>query len=260
MTRVWKPWVWCGLALVLISSCALKRAELALDTKAVGAPTIIAMVKAQERKIASLIGSGIVSFESEEVAGSAAFEISMRKPDSLLITFEGPFGIDVGTLFLSRQRYVMYNSLENLAVTGTPSSSTIRSVIPFELTFEQIVSAFSGVLAIPFDQEALLSYEVDDHRFLLTFACGEHICKYWVDAAYLLVARYEVVDSENRVLLDGRFSSFREEDDVTAPRRISITFPEQQRRVSVSYSNLRLNPDNPSFAFSIPSNAHVIVK
>ena len=102
--------------LILISSCAPKRAEIALDTKAIGVPALIALVEAGENKVKSLEGSGTVSFESPEIAGSAAFELSLKKPDSLLVLFEGPFGIDIGTLFLSREKYVVYNSFENRVI------------------------------------------------------------------------------------------------------------------------------------------------
>ncbi len=244
---------------VLLHSCAPRRAEVALNTRVVTAPVLMEMVRQREQLVRSLTGSGSVSFESPEMAGTAAFELSLKKPDSLLVTLEGPFGIDVGTFFLSRERYVMYSSFENLAITGTPSHDVIRTLVPIDLTFEQIISAFSGIALLP-PASDLRSYEINDNRFLLTFACGENTCRYWVDPAYLLVARYQMLDTNKTELFDARFVSFREEDGVTVPRRISVSVPPQGRRISVSYSSLTTNGSAPSFAFSIPPNARTIVR
>lgn len=246
--------------LLILSSCAPKRSEILLDTHRTSAATIISLVRANEQKIHSVVGRGIVSFESEQLAGSASFELSMKKPDSLLVVFEGPFGIDLGTLFLSRERYVMYNSMENRVITGVPSARTIRSVIPFDLTYEQILSVFSGDFPISSDTETMVSYSVVDDQFRLSFSCGKTMCTYWVDPAYLRVSRYEMRDSLQHILVEAHSSSFTERDNVSAPKRISITFPQDGRQVSLSYSSMKLNEREPSFVFSIPQNAHTIVR
>ena len=246
--------------LILMSSCAPKRAEIALDIKTIGAPALIALVEAGENKVKSLEGSGTVSFESPEIAGSAAFELSLKKPDSLLVLFEGPFGIDIGTLFLSREKYVVYNSFENRVITGSPSSNSIRSVIPFDLTYDQILNAFSGIFSIPSDQKTLRRYAIDDERFFLSFNCGTQLCNYWIDNQYLLATKFEMIDEQNRVVMQALSSSLTEEDGASAPRRIVVRFPQEGRQISIYYSSLALNPAHPSFAYSIPANADTIVQ
>ena len=246
--------------LVILSSCAPKRAEISLDTNKIPAATIMSLVRANEQKIQSVVGKGIVSFESEQLAGSASFELSMKKPDSLLVIFEGPFGIDLGTLFLSRQKYIMYNSMENRVITGVPTTRTIRSVIPFDLTYEEILSVFSGDFPIPSDSGGLVGYSVSDDQFLLSFSRGKNTCNYWVDPAYLRVSRYEMRDSLQHVVVEAHASGFTEQQSATAPKRIKVTFPEDGRQVSLSYSSLSLNEPNPSFEFSIPQNAHTVIR
>ena len=198
--------------LVILTSCAPKRAEMSLDTNKIPATTILNLVRANEQSIRSVVGKGIVSFESAQLAGSASFELSMKKPDSLLVIFEGPFGIDLGTLFLSRQKYVMYNSMENRVITGVPTTRAIRSVIPFDLTYEEILSVFSGDFPIPSDSVGLISYKVNDDHFLLSFSCGKSKCTYWVDPAYLRVSRYEMRDSLQHVVVEAEVSGFIEQD------------------------------------------------
>ena len=260
MNRVVRPLEGALILLLLLSSCAPKRSEISLDTERVAASTLISLVEANERKVQSIVGRGIVSFESPRVAGSASFELSMKKPDSLLAVFEGPFGIDLGLLFLSRQKYVMYNSIENTVVTGVPNAGAIRSVIPFSLAYDQILSAFSGFFAIPSDLDNLRTYTVNEGQFLLSFTHADSTRNYWVDPAYLRVSRYEVLDSQQQLLLEVRCSNFIDQDEVNVPKRISIVFPLEERNISLYYSRVRLNDPNPAFDFSIPPNARTVVR
>lgn len=245
---------------VLLVSCAPKRSEVLLDTKATDATTLIALVRQYQNALHSVVGKGTVTFESPEIAGTAAFELALKKPDSLLVTFEGPFGIDLGTLFISQEKYLMYNSMENKVVTGVPSAAAIRSIIPFDLTLDQVVGAFSGLFPFPSDPQSIQTYSIDDDMFLLSLKCGNRTCRYWVDSRYVLVTKYEMRDEHDALIMTSESSSIVGDGEARAPKRIRIRFPVQDRQLSVSYSSITLNDPSPSFAYSIPSNARTIVR
>jgi outer membrane lipoprotein-sorting protein len=249
------------LALLLIfSSCSPRRSEIALRPSEVPPSTLVRLVDAADAKLVSMTGSGTITFESPENAGSASFDISLRKPDSLLVAFEGPFGIDVGTLFLSRQLFVMYNSMENRVISGVPTARAIRSVVPFDMTYDQILNAFTGAFPIAEGGIMPLSYTVNDEQFRLVFACGSDSCCYWVDPADLLVRRYERHDSTGQVVMEATSSGTIEDGSVRMPRRITVSFPEERRRVTIHFSRAQLNPPSVSFAFFIPPNARTSVR
>lgn len=243
------------LVSALLTSCAPKLSELSLNTTDTPPELLLRKVGEQSARIATLIGSGIVTFDSPEIAGSAAFESNMRKPDSLLVTLSGPFGIDVGTFFLTRDSFVMYNSFDNSVITGNPSGRVIRSVIPFDLTADQILNLFVGIFSVPLPQASITEYRVEDGRFVVTEQCGEYFCRYWIDPVYLLVSRYEMRNSLNDIVVEGRASSFTDQGGVVAARRIAIKFPQQARQVSIAYDQLRLNTGTPRFRYTIPANA-----
>jgi len=171
------------------------------------------------------------------------------------VTFEGPFGIDLGTLFIGGDQYLLYNSMENRVIRGKTTSTALRSFIPFDLTAEEVVGAFSGSFPFPSDSLSMETYTIDDEMFLLAFRCGENVCRYWVDNATALVKKYEVRNKRDEVLLEATASSFTEEGTAQAPRRIRIKFPAEERQLSVSYSSVTLNDPNPSFLYTTPPNA-----
>jgi outer membrane lipoprotein-sorting protein len=248
------------LLALLVGSCAPKRSSLLLDTRRTSASALLQMVVAGSTRVHSMTGRGSVAFESPDLNGSAYVEVSLKKPDSLLAKFEGPFGIDIGILFFSRRRFVLYNSLENRVTTGVPSTSAIRSFVPFDLTFDQILDVFSGVFSLEGDATAIRDYTVDGDHFVLTTACGSGMCEYWIDPESYVVTRSRRLSSDGAVLLDAEAGAFVEQDGVVAPKRISITFPEQNRRVSVFYTSFHLNVPEPSFAYSIPPSARTSVR
>jgi outer membrane lipoprotein-sorting protein len=247
-----------ALMSVLLASCAPKRAEILLDTHAVPAGRLISLVAARQAALSTLTGRGVASFESPEMGGTAAFTMALRKPDSLLVRFEGPFGIDVGTLFLSRDKFVVYNSIENSVITGDPTAGTLRSVIPFDLTYDEILSAFAGAFSIGRDTTGLQRYLVDDGAFVLSFDRGTRTDEYRVDPLSLVVIGYRMLDRSGRTIMEAKASRVLEEDRVAAPRRITIVFPDEGRSVTVTYSAMTLNASDPSFAYSIPPSARII--
>ena len=247
-----------GLCLLVFSSCSPKRTELSLDPAAIDAPGLISLVRDRSTMVHSLEGRGTVTFESTEFGGTAAFELTMRKPDSLLVLLEGPFGIDLGTLFLSRERYVAYNSQDNLVVTGIPHGKTIRTVIPFDLSFDEVLNAFSGTFEIPDYPADVKTYAVDDGMFLLVLSCGARVCSYWIDHTLLQVSRYEVHDNHGTILMQATMASFSGEGDANVPRRIMLWFPSENKQIAVQYSSLTVNPADISFAYSVPSDARVL--
>jgi hypothetical protein len=244
----------------VLSSCSPKHAELLLDTHTIAPHALVARVRAQEDRIQSIVGNGSITFESNEVSGSASFELTLRTPDSLLLLVEGPFGIDLGTIFLSRGKYVIFNSMENRVITGTPTGETIRSVIPFGLTLDQILGAFRGAFPLPQAGDSILAYAIDDGYFFLSCMSGALRYKYWIDNGYLLVTRFEMSDADGHVLIEARAFAFTEDEGADAPRRIMVSFPEEERKLNIFYSAITLNDPHPSFVFSLPSNARTDIR
>jgi len=253
-----RSWWVLPVLMALFASCAPRPPVLTLDTRTVSAGELILTVRERSGRLHSLSGSGSLAFESPTVAGSAFFSLALRKPDSLLVQVEGPFGIDVGTLFVTRERFVLYNSLQNTVRTGPPDPAMFRRLLPVDLTVEQMMEAFSGVFAIQGSAADVRSYQVDGDRFRLVTACGGGECTYWIDPATALVTAYRQTDGTGRVLVDATASALEEDGAVVAPRRIRISLPSTGRRVSVAYSRMVINDPEPAFDFTVPSNAEVI--
>ena len=245
-----------GVAL-LVPSCAPKPAELILDTAQVSPARIAEMLAQHDARLHSLAGKGTITFESPELSGSVFFTVSLKKPDSLLLQFEGPFGMDVGFLFASRERYVMYNALENQVIRGVPTAAGIRSVIPFDLTFDQLLDMLTGTFRLP-QETPPQTFRVEDEWFYLVYPRSGDTTAYWIDPRSVTVAKYRM-SGKMGTLMEAETSMPEEQDDLIVPRLISVSFPETRRQLSVYYSDLTLNAGTMTFSYAIPRSARTRV-
>lgn len=244
----------CAGCTLLLTSCSSRQAEV-LNTDRMSPSFLLARVASRAEQIHSLEGSGTVTFESPEMAGSVFFRISLKKPDSLLLKFEGPFGIDAGFFFLSRSTFVMYNRFENTVTAGSPDEQSIRKVIPFALSNVEILNAFAGSFSVPSASGSPFRYIVDDDRYQLAYRSAGNVSQYWVDPETDLITKYTVRDTTGRVLVEANGERPVAQGGLTVPRLITVSFPLDKRRVSIFYSSVVLNPPALSFAYAVPAGA-----
>jgi hypothetical protein len=236
-------------------SCAPRRSDVGLGSLPLPAPLLLDQVEQRNATVRTLVGRGNLTFDSPEVAGSAFFRAALKRPDSLLLRLQGPFGIDVGTFFLSRERFVMYNAMENVVNSGDPSSAAIRSLIPFDLGAEDLVNVFGGMFPFPRDRAGIKIADVDGDITHLMLDDGNGQCDYWVDTGRLAVTKLRRLNAAGEILVEMEARDFKEYDGVALPRHLRLTFPGATRTVSVYYTSLSPNGDPPSFAFTVPPGA-----
>jgi hypothetical protein len=258
MTRWWPGLAAAAVIACGLSSCGTGGAQAVHDVRDLPPAELMARTRARDARIVTMTGKGSVAFEGPDAAGSAYFVMSLRKPDSLLVSLEGPFGINAGFFFLSRQKFVMYSSIENRAVMGAPAQSALRGVIPVDLTVDQIMDAFTGGFPLP--DESPAGYVIDDGNIRADYVVRGEAHTYWVDPATGLVVRSEVRNAGGDLLLETSSSRITELNGVPAPGRVTVSFPARGQRLSIHYTSLEINEGNPSFSYAVPRNARITIR
>jgi catechol 2,3-dioxygenase-like lactoylglutathione lyase family enzyme len=246
-----------GLVLAF-TSCAPGSARLALDTTLTSSSLVRAAVAGRTAGLRTLAGRGSIAFATPEMSGTAAFTSALRRPDSLLVLLEGPLGIDVGSLFISRERYVVVNTMENRVFTGDPRAATLRSLLPVDLPAGQILDAFAGIFMLPEGEPD--SFSIEEGMFRLSYRCEPHRCEFWVDPDEQFVRRYRRTGADGRTILEASCAAITRDGDATVARRVTVRFPAEDRQISIAYSDVALNTDDLSFAFTIPPGARTTVR
>jgi hypothetical protein len=219
---------------------------------------LVEKIHQRNQRIATLAGRGSVSFESPETGGSAYFTMNLRKPDSLLVQFEGPFGIGGGFFFACREKYVMYNGLDNRVTTGVPNLETIHGLLPVDLSLGQILDAFAGSFPLPDGLPTGSTAETEGVR--LDYQRSSLRDSYWIDTDRMMVVRYQRSNSRGDVLIDGKVTRIREEGGVPFPHVIALAFPSESRGVTLYYHDVDINAGDLSFAYAIPPSARTTIR
>jgi outer membrane lipoprotein-sorting protein len=212
-------------------------------------------VRTNLERIRTLTGSGTLSVESPEMAGSGSFEIALRKPDSVLLRIEGPFGIEVGSALVTRKEFRFYNSLRNQLIFGATSPANMSRYLRMNVTFDDLLNLFAGSSFLAEDQSAAGDLSIEDDLYVLTYRWPDHTRRYWVDPASLLIAKIQHLDSRGILTTEQRYSNFRTSGDVTFPSDIRFIMNSERRILSVHYGTTTMNTELLDFTMRVPDNA-----
>lgn len=217
------------------------------------------IVKANHDLVRSLKGSGTISVETPELAQSGSFELQLHKPDSVLVNVEGPFGINVGSVLVTRNTFLFYNSLQNQVVSGPVTVDNLRRIFRMELTFDELMTLFTGGNFLRGDEGDPESIGEEENQVVMVYRSEQGSNRYFVDPASSLITRIQQFDNSGKLFLEARFEKFRSAGEVSIPRYVRLIQHATRRAVSVSFSSLDVNPGRAPLVFDIPANAERVL-
>jgi outer membrane lipoprotein-sorting protein len=199
--------------------------------------------------------SGSISIDSREFAGSASITVSIKRPDSILIKIEGPFGIDIGSMLLTSEQFIYYDSHSNRVITGPSTQENIRSLLKVDLSFADVMDVLTGAASLWRESIPPDSVLVDDDQLLFLFLKGSERARYWVDPEKSVVNRYELDQDEAGPILEAHYKRFSQFKTIFVPRSISVLAHKLNRGLSLYYDDIEINKPELDFSFVIPRNA-----
>lgn len=236
-----------------LASCAPRQAGVVLDTGSLPSDRLARLVSERVERVRTLTGRGSLMVDAPEFAGTARFELALRRADSALIRLEGPFGLDLATVFVTRRNFIVYTSMNNTVTTGSMDGRGLEGVFPVKIPMDRLLEALSGAIALPAEPPS--RYVVENERFLLVYRTPAGTASYRVDPEELLVTGFTAADTAGAIVLEMTSSKLAAYDGFTLPRRVDLRMPDKESEVVVSFTSLSPNDPAPSFDYSIPRNA-----
>lgn len=244
-----------GIVLISLLAGCSSGSTTNLANRTVSALEVQEIVKANQERMHSLRGEGRISVENPALAQTASFELVLRKPDSILVNIEGPFGLKVGSALLTRQEFLFYNSLQNQLVSGSTNAVNLRRILRVNLAFDDVFNLFTGGIFLSDDLHAADETRVEDDQFVLLYRLEDGSRQYWIDPVSLMIRKIQSLDATGKLTLEQSFSDFQTVDSVTVPLRIRVLQPKERQRVALSYFDIAVNANPLQFPFSFPDNA-----
>jgi outer membrane lipoprotein-sorting protein len=240
-----------SLLLLLGLACSPKTSSV--DLSLVSPEEIIHRVKSMSEEVSTFWARGSISVEN--VVGTGSITVAVKRPDSLLIKVEGPFGIDIGSMLLTNERFTYFDSHTNRVIMGRTTRRNIRSLLRIDLDLEDVLEMLSGTTSMRNLHPLPDSISAEDGSLVFQFNGATSTARYWIDPEKSVVVRYELLENETEPVLDAQYSRFTEVNRLHLPRLISIVAHREKRGLTLLYHEIKVNNPNLDFSLTIPENA-----
>lgn len=222
---------------------------------------LINRLEANRRRIRNFEGQGIITINTTTLQNSATFRVVMVKPDSVYITFYGPFGIELAQAVATNSNFIFYDALQNTAYTGSTDSDVLQNIFRINLSFSDIIDAFSG--SVNLSQNLYKSpdkFEVIYDKYILTYLNPETsvTAVYSIDVRKLGITNYSLTTDDGSANIEGKYSDFQIFENVAIPYKISILNRADNQKIDVEYRKISVNKKDIVIDFKIPDDATII--
>lgn len=211
-------------------------------------------VRTHHSRIHSMKGEGSISVETPDIAQSGSFSLTLQKPDSMLITLQGPFGIKIGSALVTRTGFLFYNSLENKLITGSSSKENLNRILHVQAGFDDLLNLFAGGMFFEEDLRSPDETRREDDQWIFIYSFNNASRRYWIDPATMSIQKIQFLDPGGTLTLEQTFSRFEDVQGLSMPYTIRVMQPKARQLLSLHYSDIAVNVEPLPFTLTIPQN------
>lgn len=210
-------------------------------------------------KLKSFDAEGDISMNTPDMNNSGSLSVSINKPDSIFIKIEGPFGISVANMLITRTNFIYYNAMENIVYKGASNASNLSAILNFKINFDDLINSFSGSLVFEDTTAANTTIGMDGNDIVLTVSdsINNVMKKYWVDMNNFYINKYKMFNTKGTIF-EVEYSNYNSFSDKFFPEKISISKPKDKQYVWLNYSDKNLNTKYLNYKLKIPKSAREI--
>lgn len=218
-------------------------------------------LEANRRKIKNFQGMGTFQIESDLYDNSAYFQVKLQKPDSIYFTILGPFGIELAQALVTKDNFIFYDALKNIAYTGKADDDVLKNIFKINLSFSDLLDAFVGSVNLTSNlYKQPSSYDVVGEQYILTYVDRENglTAVYKVDIRELGITNYTLRSDDNSIDLEGKYSDFELVENVAVPFNIEVINKAQKQKIKITYKDIAANEHGLKVKFELPDDTEII--
>lgn len=187
------------------------------------------------RNLHTLKSEARISLESAQFATNFNVNLIYSAPDTLFVQAEGPFGLDIGKIFIGRERFILFNQFNNQFLSGSLDDEYYNTFLETELTFREIKDGFIGYIQLP---ENLFLAE-EKHGIFLA-AVDESQWRFTLNINTGTLKTFEIIE-DSQVIFKQELLSYTEIEGVVFPRFVRMILPQKKEMVAIYHKNIKIN-------------------
>jgi len=215
-------------------------------------------VNANSEKLVSLDAYGEISIDSPEMSNTGSITVSIFKPDSIYTKLEGPFGIDVADLLITRNNFIYYNVMDNRVIQGQSTPNNLKNIMNVNVNFDEIINAFSGKFIFKDENYDDIKITRTEESFIINNKSGNETKKFWVNSKYYYVSKIGTYDDKGNIKIEIIYENFYEKDGIYFPKKITINRPSEKQNIWLTYNSEEFNNNKLTYKLKIPKSAKKI--
>jgi len=176
-----------------------------------------------------------LTIQTPEMSMHMTTQLIYAAPDTLFLQAEGPLGMDVGKIFIGKDRFLIFNQYQNHFFSGSLQDEYYNTFLQTNLTFKQIKYALIGYVPLPTGLKL-----VDRKHGIFSALVNGEKWRLKVDPQRGVLQSSEIFKN-GKITLKQEFENYRFVKGILIPGRVRITLPEQKERLSIFHKNIRIN-------------------
>jgi hypothetical protein len=228
-------WRFSALFLIFILGCS---ASLVRKTPNFHLPSLNdwpVYFKNNYQSIKTIKSQARITIESPDMGMNFTVQMIFTAPDTLYIKAEGPFGIDLGKIFIGKDRFIIHNQFNNQFLAGALDDEYYNTFLETNMTFREIKNAFIGNTYIP---EYLPL--VDEKHGVFAAKSDNKKWRYVVDINTGLLKTWEVY-LDNQIILKQEYLKYFTEKGIIIPRLVRLILPQKKEMFAIYHKNIQIN-------------------
>ncbi len=219
--------------------------------------SVITKVNANNSRIQFMKSEGNISFDTPDLSNSGSFTLNLAKPDSIYTKLEGPFGISIAAILLTKKDFVYYNIQENAVITGPSTELNLGAILRIKLKFDDVINGFTDSFILP-EPDTKTSMKATDDGYLITYKGDTETRKMLIDPSNYTIKKYSVYEADGKVKMEAEYSLFTQENNFYFPNKISIAKPLTKEYLQLTYTKKDFDTAGLNYKIKIPKSAKVV--
>lgn len=242
----------------LLYGCSVKKEIITAD-RSFSASEIMMMVNSLPASIQTFTAVGSLNVETPQMSQSAGFDLAVKKPDSIRIIVEGPFGITLGRALFTNHHFVAYNALNNTLYSGDHAKG--MKSFPFFSGVESdvLIDAISGVRRFSDAFVTPDSFSIVDETYRFRFTNGMYVTFIFVDPHSMRINHVQTYSLDASLMWEEYYTYVQGKDGLWQPATSKIIVPERMTSIEFMFDEVTFNPVLSSLSIAYPDDAEQIL-
>ena len=227
----------------------------------VSADRLIKRLEANRRKIKNFIGTGTITIKTTDIDAKSNFQVQIKRPDSVKVSFYGPFGIDLASALITQQNFQFYDVINNRLYRGKLKTGVMSDILKIDISFEELLDMLTGSVNLTDKlRREPDKYESEDDIYKLTYfdSSAATASIYSIRQNDLGITDYKVNTLKGKNLVRAEYSNFRKYEDAPIPFLINVTEMQKNQKIKIEYRSVDVNKEIGMLKLEIPNDAKII--